>query len=54
MLSQTSPCDNYKELLKFLTDLHPELDNKLLQYEYDDNFDILLAVYLKVTLNSLS
>ncbi len=54
MQSQTKLCELYKELLKSLAVLHPDFEYKVLQSEYDDNFDILLAVYLKFTLNTLS
>jgi hypothetical protein len=54
MQLQSNLCENYKELLKSLTFLHPDFESKVLQSDYDDNFDILLAVYLKFTLNALS
>jgi hypothetical protein len=31
-----------------LNDIHPDLDLKLIQPQYDDNIDILRAAYLKV------
>ena len=54
MQSQSKLSENYQELLDSLIVLHPDLDLKLTQPQYDDDLDILRAVYLKVTLKALS
>ena len=53
MQSQSNLSENYQELLNSLIDLHPDLDLKLTQPQYDEALDILKAVYLKVTLKAL-
>ena len=50
MQSQSKLSEDYQELLNSLLVLHPDLDLKLTQAQYDDDLDILRAVYLKVTL----
>ena len=48
MQNQSNLCENRQELLNSLIDIHPDLDLKLIQPQYDDNIDILRAAYLKV------
>jgi hypothetical protein len=50
MQSQSKLYEIYQEMLISLKALHPDLDLKLTQPQYDDDLDILRAVYLKVTL----
>ena len=54
MQIQSNLCENYQELLNSLKDIHPDLDLKLIQPQYDDNIDILRAAYLKVMLEGKS
>ena len=54
MQIQSNLCESYQELLNSLKDIHPDLDSKLIQPQYDDNIDILRATYLKVMLEGKS
>ena len=50
MQSQSKLFENYQELYDSLIVLHPDLDLKLTQPQYDDDLDILRTVFLQVTL----
>ena len=54
MQSQSNLCENYQELLNSLKDIHPDLDLKLTQPQYDDNIDILRTAYLKLKMEGKS
>lgn len=54
MNAHSNLAKNYQEELNSLLVLHQDLDQKLTQPQFANQPDILKAVYLKVTLKSLS
>ena len=54
MQSQKKLSENYQELLNSLMIVHPDLDLKLTQSQFNDDPDVLKAVFIKVSLKSLS
>jgi hypothetical protein len=53
MQSQKKLSENYQELLNSLMVVHPDLDLKLTQPQFNDDPDVLKAVFIKVSLKSL-